>query len=77
MADVIRLATSQANKPIRACDTCRYYARSPLGVIYGQCHAVSRHAMTARAGECDGGGLWERRPAPTPLLVRIKRYFVG
>jgi hypothetical protein len=59
--NVIRLATSQPTKPVRACNTCQHYRRMS-GDLYNRCLATSTYANHAREDECNYGQLWEPKP---------------
>jgi hypothetical protein len=74
---VIRLATSQDRKPVRACMTCRYVKIERHGDQFNKCRAVSGYADSARSGECNHGELWEAKPPVIPVVVRLKRWLVG
>lgn len=78
MASVVRLATSQERKPIRACETCRYFKRDSSDVTgWHECAATSQKAYFARTDECNGGEMWEAKPPPIPAIIRLKRWLIG
>ena len=77
MDNVIRIATSQPNRPVRGCATCRFFKPSNYGATLHQCHATGTYADYARRGECQHGALWEAKTQRIPVLVAIKRWLVG
>lgn len=64
---------------VKACGTCRHFRRHRRYIDASACLAASEYAINARGegGGCEGGGLWEPKPAPVPLVTRLKRCFWG
>lgn len=77
MTKIVRLASAQATRPVRACVTCRFLIRSAAGPLFYKCEATAMYAGDARRGECNGGALWEAKPPRIGILVALKRWLVG
>lgn len=62
---VIKLVSSQEQRPVRGCGTCRFYVRNSHTILSG-CDATGDYAATARLEECNEGQMWEPYPPRPP-----------
>ncbi len=75
--NVVKLATSQPQRPVRGCGTCRFFQPSSYSVTSHGCRATGTYADNARRGECAEGALWEAKPPRRPILVAFKQWLIG
>lgn len=76
--NVIRLAASQASKPVRACSTCAHVRQTWMGEH--MCGATGAYIYAERKddGPCGfNGDMWTPTPPRVGLFVRLWRFLFG